>query len=136
MSSQTRLPRLTVVPAYFYPSRMAAQTDMSSVAASGIAIVSYFIHNLTALEQRSSLWLSHPVNSGIVYSSFRKKSTSPASRERLDHPFRGVPFHFCCLDFPLRRNVGARIQCLSANVSISRKSKNEDYECLDFGSTS
>lgn len=38
--------------------------------------VSLIYHDLTVLDKNSSLWLSHPVDSGIVLSSFRIQDTS------------------------------------------------------------
>ena len=121
------------MPAYFYPSRMAAQTDNSSVAASGIAIpqynskavygvyVSYVNHVLSDVGFRSSLWLSHPVNSGIVPPTFPSGDTRGVPNGT-PSPLPGSPLPFCCLDFPEgTRRYPPRIQHSSARLVYHKK---------------
>lgn len=104
------------MPAFFSPGEYVLVTDWSSVAASGIAFTQYIrfanvtgtFHSspifLTKRRERSSLWLSHPVDSGIVPAVFRRRSTiriKHGMKPRLTRsPFSGSPLIFCCLDFP------------------------------------
>lgn len=67
------------MPAVFGAPEYVVITRLSSVAAGGITNVSFVFHVCLAAytENRSSLWLSHPVVSGIVSVLFQKQSTSP-----------------------------------------------------------
>lgn len=60
----------------------------SSVAAGGIASVSYFFHVLSDLGKRSSLWLSQLVNSSFVPLAFQLRTTLS-----FDTPLMWSPLH-------------------------------------------
>jgi hypothetical protein len=66
------------MPAVFGAPEYVVITRHSSVATGGIANVSFVFHIHLAVyeENRSSLWLSHPVSSGIVPGSFQNRDTS------------------------------------------------------------
>ncbi len=102
---------------------------LSEVAAGGIAIVSYSLHALCKQFQiAESLLLSvseELVSVALIFCRFRicprrfsGRGTSPAP-DGAGSEVTLRPLYFCCLDFPVRRNVGLTTYFLKNNEIIA-----------------